>query len=689
MKDNEYEEENLDDFMINASKILSEPNNPQKSTIIESLKQHLSSIFHIQNEMENFFKTLNRVIFTSKSSKNNSQKVGNIQPFILYPLIFSFNPSTSSYFLDYYLSSLQQSISEDNRSNFTFLSEIFADIVSAIFSDEKNNKHLIRKNYLLEQSKKKNIYEKLLNFCNSNIKTNKNLEQSFGCLMLTEFIEKCPLIKEDKNLDNLFKIISDYLDDRWFECKLDLLNCTISLIFAAENKFKPYAKICLFRILDYLTDTDWMKRKLSINIVYTLVFYCKDEIMSVKENIFEFLNALKEDPNEEVREVCMHTLEFFGEDEDENGPEGLEVTEKKKDNNKYNKYRSKIINQRNKLNKYKELGQNGDSQSMRNARSNRAQNNKNKVDSDNKNEENLRQNLQKEQEILDKIEKDFMENNKNSFSNNYNSGNKSKNNTITKNSANRSQNKSKQNLNKSKHYENDSRELMKSTINSILVQLKKIAEDQEEFRELLLNLKQTTGNNYLKLSERLRTLEKKTASKYQKSMQFNQNSQNNSYNEEYHEPKSQRDFRVKKKIRPKIFLTTSDEKAKIEEIKKKFNDGRYNEAIIETNQYDKYLLKLLPLMNRKNIPEIEIAILEDVISRLNKRLNILCMEGDRESINDVLQFYIQIIKSKLELKLVTQLNIRNTLSFLKEKGINKLTDEDISNIERILGSLRV
>jgi hypothetical protein len=279
--------------------------------------------------------------------------------------------------------------------------------------------------------------------------------------------------------------------------------------------------------------------------------------------------------------------------------------------------------------------------------------------------------------------------NNNSSSNNYNTGNKSKNNTITKNSANHSHNKSKHNLNKSKPFENGSRELMKSTINSIIVQLKKIQEDQEEFRELLTNLKQTTGNNYLKLSERLRTLEKKTASKYQKSMQFNQNSQNNSYNEEYRGPKSQRDFREKKKIRPKIFLTTSDEKAKIEEIKKKFIEGRYNEAIIETNQYDKYLLKLLPLMNRKNITEIEIAILEDVISRLNKRLNILCMEGDRESINDVLQFYIQIIKSKLELKLVTQLNIRNTLSFLKEKGINKLTDEDISNIERILGSLRV
>ena len=28
---------------------------PEKGTIIESLKQHLSSIFHVQPEMENFF----------------------------------------------------------------------------------------------------------------------------------------------------------------------------------------------------------------------------------------------------------------------------------------------------------------------------------------------------------------------------------------------------------------------------------------------------------------------------------------------------------------------------------------------------------------------------------------------------------------------------------------------------------
>ena len=72
MKDYEYEEENLDDFMINAAKILSEKNNPERNSIIESLKQHLSSIFHNESEMENFFRTLNGVIFTSGAKENSS-----------------------------------------------------------------------------------------------------------------------------------------------------------------------------------------------------------------------------------------------------------------------------------------------------------------------------------------------------------------------------------------------------------------------------------------------------------------------------------------------------------------------------------------------------------------------------------------------------------------------------------------
>ena len=130
MSEYEYEEENLDEFMINAAKVLSEENNPEESTIIESLKQHLASISHIKSEMGNFFRTLNAVIFTKKeSSKYTRSKIDNKAAFILYPLIFSFNPNITSYYIDYYLKLILKSTCEENREDFPFLSKVFGDAI--------------------------------------------------------------------------------------------------------------------------------------------------------------------------------------------------------------------------------------------------------------------------------------------------------------------------------------------------------------------------------------------------------------------------------------------------------------------------------------------------------------------------------------------------------------------------------
>lgn len=198
MSDSDYEEEDLDSFMIKASSILSREKHPDKATMLESLKQHLSSIFHDNAEMENFFKTLNSVIFSSPSKKTASQKIVNKQAFKLYPIIFSFNPKTCFFYVDYFLTSLQISASEQNRPDFPYLGSIFGEVITTFFSDQKNNNNLIKKNFVLEQNKKIKLYEKFLNFCNSNIKTNKKTEQSLGCLLLTEFLEKCPMAKDEK-----------------------------------------------------------------------------------------------------------------------------------------------------------------------------------------------------------------------------------------------------------------------------------------------------------------------------------------------------------------------------------------------------------------------------------------------------------------------------------------------------------
>ena len=469
MTESEYSEENLDEFMLRASKVLCEKNHPDTSLIIDSLKEHLSSIFPEKFEMENFFKTLNFVIFSKEESTSNN--IVNIQPFKLYPLVFSFNPKTSFYYVDYFLTSLQVSCqSEKNINHFSFLSSIFAEVIISFFSDEKSNKFLIKKNTLLDQNKKNKLYEKIFGFCKNNIKTNEPMKESFGCLLLTEFIEKCPLIKEEKNFENVFKIICDYLDDHWFECKLDLLNCTQSLIYAMEKKFRPYVNVCIFKILDFFTDEDWMKRKLAVNIVYTLVFYCKEEILKIKDNIIDFLNVLKDDPVEKVKEACIRTLNFI----DKCDPD------KDKENDDFDKENNGNDNGDLKENK---SGENKDKENNEEETKN-----KNKEDKDKKDDENYINisdiyycNIKEMEDIkngeINKDEKDAKNNNDNMKILDIKINNKELN------------------------------EKYGETLNEILAQIKQIKETQNILNNSLENIRYNIDKNYSSLNSRLKILE--------------------------------------------------------------------------------------------------------------------------------------------------------------------------------------
>ena len=80
--------------------------------------------------------------------------------------------------------------------------------------------------------------------------------------------------------------------------------------------------------------------------------------------------------------------------------------------------------------------------------------------------------------------------------------------------------------------------------------------------------------------------------------------------------------------------------------------------------------------------------MEDIINRLNKKLSLICLSNSRANINDILLFYIQLIKSKINLKLMTQLSIKDTLKFIKIKRSNKLIQSDINNIDIILKALK-
>lgn len=302
MSKNESQSQKLNEIFKNISNILTINNNNSKDTIKKLLNNYLTSIINNKKEFNNFFTSLNSFIFTSKSEEGTKY---NKDLFVIYPIIYSFNQKITINYIDHFLNTLKQAVKDQNQSDFSFLSSIFTDIINCFFNNKDNNSNCI------DNKLKEILYKKIFSYINEMMKTNENIAQSFGCLLLSEFIEKCPLVKDKNNLGPLFKDVSLYLEDNKFECTIDLLNCIITLILTVGKKFKSYVNVCLFRILDYLTDNDWIKRKLAINIVYIMTFYCKEEIMVVKENIIEFLDILKEDNVKEIREVCLETLKII------------------------------------------------------------------------------------------------------------------------------------------------------------------------------------------------------------------------------------------------------------------------------------------------------------------------------------------------------------------------------------------
>ena len=77
----------------------------------------------------------------------------------------------------------------------------------------------------------------------------------------------------------------------------------------------PFANTTLYKVLDFLSEDDSNKKKLALNVIYTLIFYCKEEILPLKEHIVNFLRVLKTDKVKEIREVCLLILQIFNENE--------------------------------------------------------------------------------------------------------------------------------------------------------------------------------------------------------------------------------------------------------------------------------------------------------------------------------------------------------------------------------------
>ena len=211
-----------------------------------------------------------------------------------------------------------------------------------------------------------------------------------------------------------------------------------------------------------------MKRKLAVNIVYTLVFYCKEEILKIKENIIDFLNVLKDDPVEKVKEACIRTLNFIDKcdpDKDKENNDDFDMDNIGNDNGNLKENKS---------------GENKDKENNEDETKN-----KNKEDKDKKEDENYINisdiNIKEMEDIKNgennKDEKDAKNNNDNMKILDIKINNKELN------------------------------EKYGETLNEILAQMKQIQETQNILNNSLENIRYNIDKNYSSLNSRLKILE--------------------------------------------------------------------------------------------------------------------------------------------------------------------------------------
>ena len=113
------------------------------------------------------------------------------------------------------------------------------------------------------------------------------------------------------------------------------------------------------------------------------------------------------------------------------------------------------------------------------------------------------------------------------------------------------------------------------------------------------NLIQKEESNYYNLNERFKIIEQKN--KFEKRNKYNNNLLNNSsYNNSSNKKNNISNYSdnnnksPKDKIKPKIFLSKQYEEMKIENLKNDFQNGKYNEALLESGE--KYLWIFLTRM---------------------------------------------------------------------------------------------
>ena len=269
----------------------------------ENLKRTIEQCVGQENKLLLILSLINEKL--SQEKPNNRKELIKILSFFSKDMELS---SSNVQFLSKILTVVQGNVNQECSSLYGIISNTFGEIIENLFLKREDGISNIEVNNI------SSIYELFQGFCIYNLKQDDKANHIVGAICLNSLIKTCPLVMQGSYLNYIWKNIITHLDKISFYAKTELLNSLISLIFACEQSFASLAHKTLHRILDFLNDENYMNRKLGLNVVFSLGYFCMNEISPLKDHILEFIKVLKNDKVKEVREIAVQIINLFKEE---------------------------------------------------------------------------------------------------------------------------------------------------------------------------------------------------------------------------------------------------------------------------------------------------------------------------------------------------------------------------------------
>lgn len=147
-------------------------------------------------------------------------------------------------------------------------------------------------------------------------KSNKAV-QSGAISCLSKIVINCP---DDILFDSLDQITDKMIQVfrvKNFQCKQQLLECLISIIFHIQGEFANHYHKFIQLLIDQIKGNNDSKstntKRVAIDAIYAVGAHCQEQVIQNRSEILQILDACRTDKNQPVRAAAQETIKLLKE----------------------------------------------------------------------------------------------------------------------------------------------------------------------------------------------------------------------------------------------------------------------------------------------------------------------------------------------------------------------------------------